>query len=139
MAMTNFRLHVAVWAAGAAMATLSVGVPSTAHADGQWGSIAISQDGTRGYYVTNYPSKSDAESRVKQMCYYPRPANQAPPCNVVISFADCGAVAQSGTTFVGGTGAKQQEAEQAAQNQLAGSTIRKSVCNDGGTYMGGPA
>lgn len=138
MVMPSFRLPVAVCAAGAAVAALGLGAAPTAHADGQWGSIAVSQDGSRGYYVTNYSSKSDAESRVKQMCYYPRPANQAPPCNVVISFTDCGAVAQSGTKFVGGTGAKQQDAEQAAQNQLAGSTIRKSVCNDGGSAMGGP-
>lgn len=139
MAWPTFRIRAAVCAAGAAMATLSVGIPPAAFADGQWGSIAISQDGKRGYYVTNYTSQSDAESRVVQMCYYPRPANQAPPCNVVISFSDCGAVAQSGTQYAGGTGATQQDAEQAALNQLAGSTIRKSACNDGGSSMGGPA
>jgi len=52
----------------------------------------------------------------------------------VVSFKDCGALAQSGREFRGGTGPTQQAAEQAADNEFAPSTIpiptiSKSVCN----------
>jgi hypothetical protein len=138
--VTSFRTHVALCGAGAAMvAALSVAVAPTAYADDQWGAISISQDGSRGYWVINYPSQDAAQSRVTQMCYYPRLPSQAPPCNAVVSFTDCGAVAQSGGQFTGGTGPSQAAAEQAAMGQLPGSTIRKSACNNGESFQGGPA
>jgi hypothetical protein len=137
MKVSSFRTHVAIYAAaaGAAIAaTMPVAaVLPTANADGQWGAASVTPDGKRGFWVTNYPDQAAAQQRVLQMCTYPRTANN---CNVVVSFPDCGAVAQSGGQSAGGTGATQQAAEQAATSQLSGSTIRWSGCNDGGDLRG---
>lgn len=133
MKPVSFRAYFAACAAGAAIATpLTVAIAPSAHADGQWGAASLTPDGRRGYWVTNYPSQADAQDRVSDMCAYPRQVN----CTVVVTFSDCGAVAQSGGQNVGGTGATQQAAEQAATGQLPGSTIRWSGCNDGGDPQG---
>jgi hypothetical protein len=118
-------------ASAAAVTALTVAVAPTAHSDTQWGACAVPANpalsgnatcvGPGGVYTT----EADATNRATQMCNYLRDRQ----CSVVVSFTDCGAIAQSGGgQWAGGTGPTLDAAQQAALNQLPGSTIRKSVC-----------
>jgi Domain of unknown function (DUF4189) len=131
MIVTIFHQRAAIFAASAAVVTgLTVAVAPTAHADDQWGACAAG--GKNPVCVPNMPSEAEAIARANSLCNYLVP--NRPPCPVVVSFKDCGALAQSGREFRGGTGPTQQAAEQAADNEFAPSTIpiptiSKSVCN----------
>ena len=118
-------------ASAAAVTALTVAVAPTAHSDTQWGACAVPANPQLSGNATCvgpgavYTTEADATNRATQMCNYLRDSQ----CSVVVSFTDCGAIAQSGGgQWAGGTGPTLDAAQQAALNQRPGSTIRKSVC-----------
>lgn len=121
--MNSFQARAALSAVVAA--ALTVAVAPVAHADDKWGACAAG--GKNPVCVVNYANKADAVSRANFLCNYLRP--DLPACPVAVSFTACGALAQSGNQFAGGIGATKEAAEQAALNQLTGSTISQSMCN----------
>jgi len=126
MIRTSLPRTIATAAASAAVAAaLTVAVAPAAHADDQWGACAAG--GRNPVCVVNETSEAAAVSRANALCNYLKP--NAPACPVVASFTACGALAHSGNQFAVGTGTTQEAAEQAALNQLTGSTITTSTCN----------
>jgi Domain of unknown function (DUF4189) len=129
MIISGFRASVAISAVSAAVAAaLPVAVSPTAYADDQWGSCAVPANPASSYSVfcsaNGRPTQADAETGALGICNYLRNRQ----CYVVISYTDCGAVAGNGNQWTGANGATQQDAEQAAVGQLAGSTVTKSAC-----------
>lgn len=129
MIVTSFRRHAAVCTFGAAVvAALTVTVAPAAYADDAWGSCAVPSNpklvGNAVCIGNSFPDQTAAESRATEMCNYLKDRQ----CYVVVSFTDCGAIAQNGDRWTGGSGPTQQAAEQAATGQLPGSRVAKSVC-----------
>jgi hypothetical protein len=128
----HFHPRAAIFAASAtAVTALTVAVAPTAPSDNTWGACAVPAN-PRLYLnaecvvagVTGYPTEDDAKNRAIALCNYLKNRQ----CYVVVSFTDCGAIAQGGDQWAGGTGPTVEAAQQAALNQLPGSTIRKSIC-----------
>lgn len=129
MIPNKLRTSATIVAGGAAVvAALSVAAIPTAHANSQWGACAAPANTTLTGNVfclpDGYPTQGEAQARAMEGCNYLRDRK----CSVVVTYTDCGAVAQGGGKWAGGTGATQQAAEQAATSQLPGSSVAKSAC-----------
>lgn len=139
MAVTRFRSHAAACVAGAALAAPSVTATPPAHADDLWGACAVPanpQLSENAICLANgYPTQAEAQSQATDTCN----SVQQNECRVVVSYTDCGAVAQSGDRWQGGSGPTQQAAEQAATRITGGGftlqrppvstfTVKKSAC-----------
>jgi hypothetical protein len=129
MSIISFRAPIAIAAAGIAAAGAAiVALSPVAHADDQWGACAApASTGQRAICSSNpYPDQATAESRALSECNYP--SKEYRRCTVVVSFMECGAIAQNGSQWVGGRGLTQDDADRDALNQLANGVIEKSAC-----------
>lgn len=105
----------------ATVAGLTVAVAPAAEASGYWGAIAYSSNGAWGRVVDS-SSKSRAQQVAVNYCGYT-------DCKPLTTFTDCGAVAESSTSYQGGTGPTLSAAMNDAQSRLPGSWIATWGCN----------
>jgi hypothetical protein len=113
MALTAFQRRAAVAVANVAAVTATIiALAPAAEADGYWGAIAHSRSGSLFARTKDAPSKAAAESAAMGAC-----GNS--DCKVLVTFTECGAVAEnSNGDFAGGYGATLAAAEQDAANTL---------------------
>jgi hypothetical protein len=124
MSLSNFGKRAALAAAGAGLAVgLSVGVAPTAQSAEQWGGIAT---GPGGEWQLWWGKNSRTEA-----AYFGNWARCGAQCKRVLLFSQCGALAFNGGAFSPAEGGTQQDAEEAALNDLPGGWIVASRCNDG--------
>ena len=114
-------------AAVAAAATVSISTAAEADAALYYGAIAYSPNGSAGT-AYNYPSRGEAEAVAEAICGYSN-------CKTLTSFTGCGAVAESATQYVGGSGPTLFTAQQSALLRLASRSgpgvIDAWACNRG--------
>jgi hypothetical protein len=125
MQMRAFQRRAAVVVSSmAAVTAISAALAPAAGADGYVGAIAIS-DAHRVYgRALHYSTKSAAESAAVGTCGYS-------DCKVLVTFTDCGAVAENAVKYAGGYGPTLSDAEAAALSNLGGGggTIDAWGCN----------
>jgi Domain of unknown function (DUF4189) len=129
MSIIGFRAPIAISAAGIAAAGAAiVALSPIAHADNRWGACAAPANiayADNAVCLGEYgsPDQSTAERVARQAC-------NTPPrqCIVVVSFTDCGAMAQSGSQWAGGRGPNPVAAAQDALRSIDNGTIAKSAC-----------
>src|ERR1700730_10287579 len=114
MQMRAFQRHAAVVVGSmAAVTAMCAALAPVAHADGQVGAIAIS-DAHKVYGRSLHPStEAAAKSGALSACGYS-------DCQVLVVFAQCGAVAENAVKYAGGHGATLTEAEVNAVRNLGG-------------------
>ena len=129
MSLISFRAPIAISAAGIAAAGAAiVALSPIAHADDQWMACAApASTGQRAICSRNpLPDQATAERAALGECNFP--SQDYRRCSLLVSFTDCGAIAENGSQWVGGRGPTQDDADQDALNQLANSTVRQNVC-----------
>jgi hypothetical protein len=118
------RLAVAIASAAAAtaMATgMATALAPVAEADGSWGAIAYSSNGSWGR-AWDYPTQAAAQSTAVKSCGYT-------DCKALTTFANCGAVALNGSRLQGGSGANLSAAMKDALSRAGGGYIDTWACN----------
>jgi hypothetical protein len=131
MTLTSHRKRAAISAVGTAVvAALAVAVAPAAHGQDLWGAIATGPNG-QWRIAHSYADKSSAVFQAKYYIIGGR---------LVLTFNDCGALAQNNTGFSGASGPTQGDAESSALGDLGGSTIVASACNAGSSagVLSGP-
>lgn len=123
----SFRTSTTIGAAGAALiAALTLVVTPIAHADDEWGAIAVSQQAHKWGRSFGQPTEQGAKDQALGLC----PGND---CTVLITFTDCGALVQSPTDFHAGSGSRLAYATSAAfEGMPPGSTLATYACNGRG-------
>lgn len=117
MGLTAFQARfprgAVVALAGVAAATTTLMTPApAARADGQYGAIAYSPSGQLFGRTKDAPSRAAAESAAMGAC-------GKPDCKVLVSFSECGAVAENNAgDHAGGYGSTLLSAEQDAMRRL---------------------
>ncbi|OBJ67680.1 DUF4189 domain-containing protein [Mycobacterium sp. 1274756.6] len=123
MAKAALRRRVAaVMASFATVVGLTVAVAPAADAATYWGAIAYSPSTGSGGRAWDHPTKESANSMALSYCGYT-------DCKVLVSFTDCGAVAENATSLQGGYGRTLLEAMNDAMGRLPGSWILTWACN----------
>lgn len=117
MGLTAFQARftraavIALTSTAAVTATL-LALPTTARADGQYGAIAYSASGQLFGRTKDAPSRAAAESAAMGAC-------GKSDCKVLVSFSECGAVAENNAgDHAGGYGSTLLAAEQDAMKRL---------------------
>jgi hypothetical protein len=106
------RAAVIVLTSTAAVTAALLALPPTARADGQYGAIAYSASGQLFGRTKDAPSRAAAESAAMGAC-------GKSDCKVLVSFSECGAVAENNAgDHAGGYGATLLAAEQDAMKRL---------------------
>lgn len=129
MVRNSFRTGAAIWAVGSALAfAVSAAVAPSAYAD-DLGKGAIAT-GPNGHWAMAWgqPNESEAQRLAKDNC--------GSACNVVLTFASCGALVRKGNDFYTAEGPTRSEAESNARRQSAGGTYVLSACNEGVRRVG---
>ncbi len=105
----------------AAAAAVLLALAPVAGADGEYGAIAYSSNGSWGR-AWDYPTRAAAEATAVKSCAYS-------DGKVLTSFTDCGAVAANGKAFQGGVGPTLSAAMKDALTKLGGGYIDTWACN----------
>jgi hypothetical protein len=106
------RVAVVTLTSVAAVTATLVALPPSARADGQYGAIAYSPSGKLFGRTKDAPSRAAAESGAMGAC-----GNS--DCKVLVSFSECGAVAENNAgDHAGGYGSTLLAAEQDAMKRL---------------------
>jgi hypothetical protein len=122
MTTISHRRRIAVAIAGAAAATaMAVGLAPAAGADGLYGAIAYSHNGSWGR-AWDAPTQAAAQAAAVKGCAYN-------DCTVLTTFTGCGAVAFNGSKYQGGHGDTLSAAMASAKSQLGGGWIDTWACN----------
>ncbi|WP_205874154.1 DUF4189 domain-containing protein [Mycobacterium camsae] len=117
MGLTAFQARfpggaVVALAGVAAVTTLLIAPAPTARADGQYGAIAYSPSGQLFGRTKDAPSRAAAESAAMSAC-------GKSDCKVLVSFSECGAVAENNAgDHAGGYGSTLLAAERDAMTRL---------------------
>jgi hypothetical protein len=122
MSARNIRRRAALAVAGTAAAVaLSTLTAPMGHADLFYGAIAYAPNGSVGT-AYDFPSRPIAEQGALDAC------GQG-DCKVLSGFSQCGAVANDGNAFQGGTGPTLAAAEGDALSRLGDGWIDSWACN----------
>jgi hypothetical protein len=103
------------------IAATIVATAPTAHAATNYGAIAYAPNGQAGA-SHNYSTRADAEANAVSAC-------GLSACKVLVSFTDCGAVAENATKYQGGYGPTLAAAQADALAKLGGGHIDSWACN----------
>ena len=123
---TNRQRIAGLFAAAGATAALALAAAPAAFADGSWGAIAISPDGTRWAVSTGQADMNAARTTAAYRCM-----GNGPGCSGnVTAFTDCGVLVRDGGNLFIATGATKEDAEDVAEEQHPGSTQVTWGCND---------
>lgn len=123
--MAKAALHrraAAVLASFAAVVGLTAVVAPAAHAATYYGAIAYSGTTGSGGRAWDHPTRASANNAALSYCGYT-------DCKVLVSFTDCGAVAENGRSLQGGYGPNLAAAMNDAMSRLPGSWILSWACN----------
>ena len=122
MTTINHRRRFAVAMASAASAiAMAVALAPAAQADGLYGAIAYSSNGSWGR-AWDGPTAAAAQAAAVKGCGYT-------DCKVLTTFTGCGAVAYNGKQYQGGHGDTLSAAMKSAISQLGGGYIDTWACN----------
>ncbi|OBK21304.1 DUF4189 domain-containing protein [Mycobacterium asiaticum] len=99
MGLTAFQRRAAVAVANIVLVgSTTIMLAPAVHADTYWGAIAHSRDGKVYGRTKNAPSKAAAESAAMGACGYS-------DCKLLVTFKECGAIAQNNNPdYAGGYG-----------------------------------
>ncbi len=123
MAQASFRRQAAaVVASLASVVGMTLAVAPAANAASYWGAIAYSTSTGSGGRAWDHPTKQSANNMALSYCGYT-------DCQVLVSFTECGAVAENSNSRAGGYGPTLQLAMSEALNHAPGGWILSWQCN----------
>ncbi|SIH34884.1 putative secreted protein [Mycobacteroides abscessus subsp. abscessus] len=114
------RMVAAVTSIVAAAGMTFVAAPVASAGNG-WGAIAYAPNGANGW-ARGFSSSGSARGAALNSCGWTS-------CKVLTTFTGCGAVADNGSSFQGGTGPTLGAAMSDAMTRLPGSWIDSWACN----------
>ncbi|BDD81166.1 hypothetical protein TPB0596_09290 [Tsukamurella pulmonis] len=124
MTFTKKAVVAAVATASVAGGIQIAAAPTAGAAAYNFGAIAVASNGATGR-SWDYPSRAAAERAALNSCGWGS-------CRVLASFANgCGAVAETRTSFQGGTGRSLYAAQRSATSLAGGGFIKVWVCTSG--------
>jgi Domain of unknown function (DUF4189) len=132
MSVIGFRTPIAISAAGVALGVAIVALSPIAHAANMWGACAAPTNPADADYAVclgdfGYSNQAEAE-RIALLRCGDSPPQPDRECTVVVSFKDCGAIAQNVSQWVGGRGPNPMAAAQDALRSINNGTIARSAC-----------